>query len=107
MSDNKVAYRHIRATEENGTLCPHSGFTIAAEFSGKDQIMAYAVAWCHSKDNYNKHVGRMKAGGRLKSARFRVEFDTPKSLDQVIIDALIHRFEAMGYDGDQYEHPPQ
>lgn len=92
----KLAFRHVRVVKGDNKLCATGGFTIAAEFVGKDQIAAYAVAWCHNKDNYNKRVGRMKAGGRLKSPRFRVEFDVPKSLDEVIINALTRRFEAMG-----------
>lgn len=50
---------------------PNGGITIAMDMADRESVRAYAIARCNDKDNYNKHVGRAKSGGRLLSQRER------------------------------------
>lgn len=50
---------------------PNGGVTYAFEVNDKRQIVAFAIAKCHTKDNFCKHTGRAKAKGRLGSLRYR------------------------------------
>lgn len=57
-----MKFAHVRRTGVSSSC-------VAYEKDG-DKIH-YAVAWCHPKDQYCKATGLAKAGGRLKSDRYR------------------------------------
>ena len=59
---------HIRNKIDN-KIQGKGGYTIAYE-SVPGGGFLYAMAKCHEKDNFNKHLGRVKAQGRLKSFHF-------------------------------------
>jgi hypothetical protein len=55
---------HIRTNRNN----VKGGKTVAYEEA--DGVVVYAVAKCHERDNFCRRTGRVKAEGRLKSARY-------------------------------------
>lgn len=57
---------HIRKHNEDGTIAGRGGVTVAYNKLIGDSFV-YAIAMCHSNDNFCKHIGRAKAAGRLKS----------------------------------------
>lgn len=61
-------YIHIRKITE-GKIQGKGGATIAYEALPNGGFL-YATALCHHKDNFNKHLGRVKAAGRLKSFHY-------------------------------------
>ncbi len=75
----KIHFHHVR-----DKTCPNGGKTLALELNSEGLVTAYAVAWCHEKDNFCKRTGRVKSAGRLKSRRYRRELTTPLSLADVL-----------------------
>ena len=79
----KVKFLHLRPiqqyTTRNGTIrapATRGGVCIAYEVKKEADgyhVFGVAACKCHSKDNYNKQVGRIKSSGRLKSPRFRLD----------------------------------
>jgi len=59
-------FLHIRKHNEDGSIAGRGGVTVAYNKLGNDSYI-YSVAQCHHNDNFCKHTGRAKAGGRLKS----------------------------------------
>ncbi len=60
----------------------NGGTTVAMELDANGCVIAYAESHCHSNDNFCKHIGRAKAGGRLNSPRFRQEFLNPRNVEE-------------------------
>ncbi len=60
---------------------PRGGATIAMLCDDEKQVVAWAAAHCHPKDNFCKHTGREKAAGRLRSRHWRVDLRTPVPLN--------------------------
>lgn len=59
----QVIFHHRRdKTKSRG------GATVAMLTDEDKNVLSWAVALCHPKDNFCKHTGRMKAAGRLRSA---------------------------------------
>ncbi len=79
-------FLHIRKYNEDGTIAGRGGVTVAYNQLGTDSFV-YAVAQCHSNDNFNKHTGRAKAAGRLKSKSQYSVVDNLKD-EQEFIQAL-------------------
>lgn len=74
----KVKYIHFRHqypdTIKDGVLTvggfkPHGGMTIAY-YEEDGHVSGFAVARCHSKDRYQKSLGRIIATGRLHSYEY-------------------------------------
>lgn len=65
---------HFRAFRDDAVL-PNGGITVAYEVNISENEhtgdrfsdLVFAVARCHARDNYNKHLGRQKSKGRLMS----------------------------------------
>jgi len=76
-------YIHCRNFKKDGTMIPQGGMTVAYTLDDKFKVVGMAVAKCHSKDMYNKQVGRMKASGRLLSDKYYQ--DVPESDEMVFI----------------------
>lgn len=67
----KTKFYHIRYVDpETGRIDPRGGVTYAYLIDTDKIVRGYAVARCHEKDNYNKHIGRAKAEGRMKSKHY-------------------------------------
>lgn len=68
-----VRFIHVRDTEWITTtkkrILPTGGVTIAYDSTPIHNSIKYAIAKCHGKDQYNKKLGRAKAGGRLVSTK--------------------------------------
>lgn len=63
-----VKFIHVRCADvTTGDVSPNGGATVAYKIVD-DETLEYAVAFCHENDAYNKHLGRDKSAGRLKSA---------------------------------------
>lgn len=67
---SNIKFIHCRNVNDNGSVTPHGGLTIAYVLDKKFQVIGWAAAKCHVKDLYNKHVGRAKAAGRLLSSKY-------------------------------------
>ncbi len=78
-----IKYVHCRNKAKDGSVTPHGGLTIAYVLNDAFKVVGFASAKCHTKDNYNKHVGRMKAAGRLLSATYYV--DVPETDEKTFI----------------------
>jgi hypothetical protein len=72
-----VRFLHYRAYDENLRsktnplgVDSRTGATIAYTEPSEGKPIAYAASFCHPRDNYNKHLGRTKAMGRLKSNEY-------------------------------------
>lgn len=62
-----VRVAHIRYPAEDGSIDNHGGITLAAEIGDNHKVIKFAIAKCHRKDNYVKHIGWNKAVGRVIS----------------------------------------
>ena len=62
-----VKYIHNRKLNQDGTITPNGGLTIAYVLGEGFKVVGWAAARCHDKDHYNKKIGRAKASGRLLS----------------------------------------
>lgn len=58
-------FLHFRFRDASGQIVPFGGRTIA--YVEVPEGIRYSVALCHVNDNFNKHLGRVKSGGRLNS----------------------------------------
>lgn len=57
--------RHLRIRDANGVVSNRGGATVAAIVDENGKVLRFAVAFCHSKDNFNRLVGKVKATNRL------------------------------------------
>jgi RecA-family ATPase len=75
-----VFYAHLREMNNDGTIAGNGGVTVAYEVHQLDGFskVLYAMAKCHAKDRYNKHLGRVKAEGRMKSPSYSQTFEGTK-----------------------------
>lgn len=58
--------RHIRVIDGN-IISGRGGATVSAIVKEDGTVVKWAVAYCHPKDNFNRHLGRVKATGRMNS----------------------------------------
>jgi hypothetical protein len=63
-----MKFLHFRRFDADGKLTARGGMTVAMHVEN-DNVTQYSAAFCHPKDNYCKHTGRVKAAGRLQSGR--------------------------------------
>lgn len=64
-----IKFHHRRLLDPvYNTISGKGGATIAYEVMGNN--IQYAVARCHTNDNFNKAQGRIKAAGRMNSNRY-------------------------------------
>lgn len=73
----RTKFFHKRVKLENDTISPNGGTTIAYLMDDNQQVHGFAKAWCHNKDHFCKHKGRVKAEGRLKSPHYFQKLDIP------------------------------
>lgn len=72
-NDESVKYLHFRRIER-GVVQARGGATVAYRTYGGSNVVEFAIAHCHEKDNFVKQQGRAKAGGRIRSERHRFAF---------------------------------
>lgn len=70
---SNVKFVHCRHLNDDGSIRPHGGMTIAYNLNAQHKVVGWAAAKCHSKDMFVKALGRMKAAGRLLSAAYYQE----------------------------------
>jgi hypothetical protein len=63
---SNVRYLHFRRPTKNGSIEATGGYTVAYHIVS-DNTIEYASAQCAKTDIYSKHLGRVKAAGRLNS----------------------------------------
>ena len=80
-STKNVKFVHCRNVTDDGKVAAHGGMTIAYYVDSAFKVVGYAAAKCHSNDNYNKHIGRAKAAGRLLSSSYYEQ--VPEPMDEV------------------------
>lgn len=89
-------FKHFRNIE-NGVVNSLGGATVAYRVDENGGVR-YAVAWCHPNDNYNKHLGREKAAGRLESRNFSsyIDADNVDEFDLFLEDltGYVRKFKA-------------
>lgn len=80
MVNNDAKFLHFRHATKRASVSgevteinARGGVTIA--YTETAQGIEYAAAKCHTKDNFVKHQGRVKAAGRLSSGKYRRVFD--------------------------------
>lgn len=69
-----VRFSHLRSFYVNGSIDSRGGLTVAyVQDTDQDggPLVRAAIAFCHSNDNYSKHLGRVKAFGHLKQMTAR------------------------------------
>lgn len=72
-SPDATKFLHFRYSGEGGVFA-RGGLTIA--FAEREPgVIVHASAKCHINDNFRKHEGRAKAGGRLLSKQFSQTFN--------------------------------
>lgn len=70
---SNIKFVHCRNINQDGSVKPHGGMTIAYAINESFKVVGWAAAKCNIKDMYNKHVGRMKAAGRMLSNEYYQE----------------------------------
>ena len=76
---------HLRNRDNNNRVTVKGGTTVA--FTYENGIVRFALAKCHERDNFCRRTGRVKAEGRLKSARYVREILVP--VEQKPFDAIM------------------
>lgn len=84
---SKVSYMHIREKPDQ----PSRDITVAFKICGSDIV--YGLAFCSSKDNFDKKFGRKIAVGRLTE---RIE--NPDKDPNFYTSGIIHNFDGSLYD---------
>lgn len=70
----KVKFIHIRRHDTNGSISPLGGGTVAYEVdSDTGMVSRAASSFCNPRDNFSRHLGRVKAQGRLNSKHWVME----------------------------------
>lgn len=64
----KIVFHHIRKDKNQPR---GQAVTVAMEVNEQKEVVGWATAKCHPKDNFCKHTGRVKSAGRLNSLRHR------------------------------------
>lgn len=70
----KTKFVHIRPVDSSGKVLGNGGITVAFETNDSGYVQWSAAAICHPRDNFSRYMGRVKASGRLKSAKWRVDY---------------------------------
>ena len=78
-----IKFVHCRNKKNDGSVMPNGGLTIAYVLNGAFKVVGFAAARCNPKDHYNKHIGRMKAAGRLLSSEYYT--DVPEIEEKTFI----------------------
>lgn len=80
----QVIFHHVR----NQKIVGRGGATFAMALDADRNVVAFAVAKCHLKDNFCKLTGRVKAASRLASPKRRIEI-SPQRIQTFVASPLI------------------
>lgn len=97
MRQDKVAYMHFRHCSYEDNLQPKGGLTLAYQLSYTlDAVTGvfYNVALCNSKDHYNKRIGKLISGGRLKKEPRFTGIEDPLAWFDEIEAGIVSEWEA-------------
>jgi hypothetical protein len=64
---------HIRTKDKNGNINSKGGITFSGIVDDQNKVIRFATAYCHSKDNYNRKTGKVKATSRMQSETYCFE----------------------------------
>lgn len=100
----KIVFLHYRNLKDipaadggvQTAIDSNSGATVALT-QLPDGVLVMATAYCHEKDNYNKHTGRAKAGGRLLSEAYRETINTVTTVGEAIAEIDREMWEEYNY----------
>jgi hypothetical protein len=73
--NTKLKLRHIRVKDKDGNILSKGGATISGLVDENNKVVKHAVAWCHQRDNFNRHTGKVKATNRMYSENHAVSGD--------------------------------
>lgn len=107
-----LRFSHLRNVDVDGNIDSRGGLTVAyvqdVDQDGGPLVKA-AIAFCHTNDNYSKHLGRVKSYGHLQQMNvrgFNPSEDTvagerfytrPGTVEDVIPDLLKELEDEHGY----------
>lgn len=91
---SNVRFIHCRNLNEDGSINPKGGMTVAYNINKEGLVVGWAAASCHIRDTYNKLIGRMKASGRLLSDKYYKE--CPEIEEKTFISNTITGFDKFG-----------
>ena len=92
----KQKLSHIRTKDKNGNINSKGGITISGMVDENNQVIRFATAFCHSRDNYNRKTGKIKATSRMHSGHASVlnqKMDWSTVVDDYIKEAETLRKE--------------
>lgn len=95
MNDSSIRFLHYRQINADGNVDSRTGATVAYTPPAEGKPAAWAASFCHPKDNYNKHMGRVKAAGRLKSPAYVEETDVTDNKE--FLSLMDSEMEVHGY----------
>lgn len=95
MDNNSIRFAHYRQIDEQGNVDSRTGATVAYTPPAEGNPAKWAASFCHPKDNYNKHMGRVKAAGRLKSPAYVEETDVTDNRE--FLSLMDAEMEGYGY----------
>lgn len=90
VKENEVKFIHIRNITVADEVAGKGGTTVAYVDCGGG-VYRFAIAKCHNSDNYNKKVGRAKAGGKLASPKHSYMIDKIASIGDLIDYVVSYR----------------
>lgn len=86
-----VKFIHCRYLNNDGSIAPNGGLTIAYVVNENFKVVGFAAAKCNKLDAYKKQLGRQKAAGRLLSDAHYEE--VPEIDEQVFINQAHEGFK--------------
>lgn len=85
-----VRFIHCRNLQEDGSISPKGGMTIAYNINKEGFVVGWAAAKCNIKDTFNKAYGRMKAAGRLLSQDYYN--DVPEVSEKSFVEQTVNAY---------------
>jgi hypothetical protein len=86
-------FLHYRYIDGDGNILSRGGITYAYQ-QAEPGLYKIAVAKCHTRDNFSKHLGRVKAAGRLSSPSRAQIFEGDES---ALLDMIEHANNAASH----------
>lgn len=88
MNNLRTKFKHIRNIDSEQRILAQGGMTVAYIIDEDKNVHGFATAKCRVPDAFNKHIGRIKSEGRLKSPHYFVDL-IPAKPEKDFIDEII------------------